>query len=428
MARNIQPTETALGNSTLMTRGIALIAALSLAWLGMFMAQPLFGQEAPKDKWRPAERAPRVASASQPTSPAAASGGDAIAPLEALAPVASPAAPIAKVKQGIDELPREHGQVWREYDISPYTIRVTTTKSPQRAIIDWIFRETGYEVWHSDVVSVLSADTRTLRVYHTPQVQAQVADVVDRFVNAHTETHAFGIRVITLDHPAWRAKAGRIMKPLPVQTPGVQAWLLAKEDATFLLAELRKQSDFREHSSPHLLVNNGQSTVVAATRPRSYVRDVLLRPEIWPGFQSEMGQIDEGFSLEFSPLLSRDERTIDAAIKCNLDQVEKLIPVSLEVPTTVSQRQRTQVDVPQMAQYRLHERFRWPAEQVLLISAGSVPTPVPTAPGVLQMALPIAAAPRAELLIFLEGKGPLGQPPSATRTADRASDAYRGRY
>lgn len=404
----------------------------------LIVLAPRAWAQTPPGQWRATDRSPRVANSTPAASPAGTASAAPtpqapatnVAPIEKLAPVgAAPQEPIAKVKEGIGgSLPSEQGQVWREYDITPYTQRISNTKKPEQAIVDWIFRETGYEIWHSDGVAVLAADNRSLRVYHTPAVHATVTDVVDRFVNTEVESHAFGVRVITVDHPSWRAKADRVLKPIPVQTPGVQAWLLAKEDATFLIAELRKQTDFREHSSPHLLVNNGQSSVVAATRPRTYVRRIVPRPEVFPGFEAEMGQIDEGFSLEFSPLLSRDHRMIDAAIKCNIDQVEKLIPVALDVPTPVSQRQRTQVDVPQQTQFRLHERFRWPAEQVLIIDAGVVPVPVPTDPGLLQMALPMSASPRANLLIFLEGKGRLGQAPTVTGATARMPDAYRGRY
>ena len=99
----------------------------------------------------------------------------------------APARPIARVTAGNGTLPNEHGQVWREYDISPYTARVTTTKRPEQAIVDWILRETGYEAWHCEPLGILSATPRTLRVYHTPQMQAVVADVVDRFVASEAE-------------------------------------------------------------------------------------------------------------------------------------------------------------------------------------------------------------------------------------------------
>jgi hypothetical protein len=122
------------------------------------------------------------------------------------------------------------------------------------------------------------------------------------------------------------------------------------------------------------------------------------------------GQIDEGYTLELSPLLSLDGRTIDAVVKCNLDQVEKLQPVMLDVPTPAAPRQRTQVDVPQLSSFRLHERFRWPVEQVLLIGCGMVAPPVPTEQG---LRLPLVSAPaRVDLLIFIESRGPNGKPPA----------------
>ncbi|MBA3484516.1 MAG: hypothetical protein H0T51_22155, partial [Pirellulales bacterium] len=49
----------------------------------------------------------------------------------------------AQVTKGAGTLPNDHGQVWREYDITPYTIRVESTEHPEQAIVDWILRETG---------------------------------------------------------------------------------------------------------------------------------------------------------------------------------------------------------------------------------------------------------------------------------------------
>jgi hypothetical protein len=316
----------------------------------------------------------------------------------------------ARVSSGNGTLPNDRGQVWREYDIAPYTARVTSTSRPEQAIVDWVLRETGYEAWHGETVSVLAADSRTLRVYHNPETQATVADVVDRFVNSGAETHAFSVKVVSLDSPSWRAKAQRMLRPVNVQTQGVQAWLVAKEDAALLQAELRKRNDYREHSAPHLLVNNGQTAVATAVRTHNYVRGVLLSPEAFPGFQPIPGQIDEGYSLELSPLLSLDGRTIDAVVKCNLDQVEELQPVMLDVPTLVAPRQRTKVHVPQLSSFRLHERFRWPVEQVLLIGCGMVAPPVPSEQAVR---LPLISTPtRVDLLIFVESRGPNGKPPA----------------
>ena len=329
-------------------------------------------------------------------------------------PIAPPAAdlsrrPIARVTPGGNALPADRGQVWREYDISPYTMRVTATERPEQAIIDWILRETGYEAWHGDTVAVLSASKRSLRVYHTPQMQAAVADVVDRFVASEAESVGFSLRLITLDQPNWRTRAQRFLKPVNVQTPGVSAWLMTREEAAGLLAELQRRADFREHSSPHLLVANGQSAVVSAKRPRAYVRDLLMRPDVWPGFESQMGQLEEGYALEFNPLLSLDRRVIDASLKCEIDQLEKLSTVPMDVVTPQGGRQRAKVEVPQVAQYRFHERFRWPTDQVLVVGFGmaALPIPVDAKPNLAGIPLPLSASPpRGDLLVFIDARLP----------------------
>ena len=123
--------------------------------------------------------------------------------------------------------------MWREYDIRPTRPR-HHHRPPEQAIVDWILRETGYEAWHSEPVGLLSANREVLRVYHTPEMQAVVADIVDRFVNSAASAYAFTLRVATVRNPNWRAKALPMMTPIPVQSPGVQGWLLAKENARLL--------------------------------------------------------------------------------------------------------------------------------------------------------------------------------------------------
>lgn len=342
--------------------------------------------------------------------------------------VAAVRGPIARVTRGNGTLPNDAGQEWRDYDISPYTARVTSTNQPEQAIRDWILRETGYEAWHGDVIALLCANRRTLSVYHTPEMHAVVQEMVDRFVNTEAESYAFGMRVITLDSPNWRTKAHAMLRPVAAQTPGVQAWLMAKEDAALLLNDLARRSDFQEHSTPHLVVNNGQSTVVAKTRARNYVRDVLLRPgEAWPAFEPQMGQIDEGFKFEFHPLLSLDSGIIDAVLKCEVDQVEKMLPVRVDVPSQVVRQQTTKIEVPQIISSRMHERFRWPADQVLLISLGVGPAPVPQATGGLNVSL-FSSNDRADLLVFVESRGKLSAQPATAPLNPTAASKYPGRY
>ncbi len=409
-----------------------MLARITLAAVAFLLAiGQAFGQAASSDsgdttdsEWRPAGE--------QSASPAPADTKAATRTDTARTPDgASARQPITQVSSGNGTLPNGHGQIWREYDISPYTLRVTSTRRPEQAIVDWILRETGYEVWHSEPLGILSATPRTLRVYHTPDMQSIVADLVDRFVSSEAESITFSLRVVTIGRPDWRSRAQRLLRPVAVKTPGVSAWLLAREDAAVLMADLRRRNDYREHSSPHILVNNGQATVVSAIRGRDYVRDVILRPDAWPGFEVEPGQIDEGFSLEFSPLLSVDRRMVDATIKCHIDQIEKMIPVTLEVPTTAAPRQRTKVEVPQMTHFRFHERFRWPVGHVLLVGMGMVapPVPVDSQPMVAGIPLPLPKTPpRANLLVFVEAKGKMAQAASVTLAPRRAGVVYRGRF
>ena len=341
----------------------------------------------------------------------------------------------AQVSKGSGTLPNDHGQVWREYDISAYTLRVQNTAKPEQAIVDWILRETGYEAWHSTPVGLLSADSHKLRVYHTPQMQSVVADITDRFVNSRAENQGFGLRIITVRNPNWRARALPLMKALPVQSPGVQGWMLAKEDAALLMSELRRRTDYREHNPPHQMVKNGQALVVSSMRQRPYIKGIIRTGQTWPGYQPEMGQIEEGFSLEFSPLLSQDTKTVDAVVKLRLAQVEKMMSVKLEVPSNIAPNQRAECQVPQMTMVQLHERFRWPTDQVLLLSTGVVATPGPKKPNILTDSLPLSigqSAPRADALLFVENRGPVAASlpggGNVPVTATRTDQTYHGRY
>jgi hypothetical protein len=326
---------------------------------------------------------------------------------------------IARVVKSSGILPNDHGQVWREYDISPFTLRPNNASRPEQAIVDWILRQTGYEAWHSEPLGILSATHTTLRVYHTPEMQAVVSELVDRFVNPPAQTQMFNMRVVSMGSPSWRAKFVKIMHALPVQSQGIQAWLLTREDASLLFADLRKRSDAREFSSPNALVANGQSIVVSTMHPHGYTGAVTLHPEqIHPGFEPQVMQFNEGFSLEFNPLLSLDGRSVDAMIHCDIDQLERTVTASVDVPTPIAPRQHTEIEIPQTSSYRLRELFHWPANQVLMISFGIVAAPI-ASESPIHFSLG-SGPPRAELLAFIEDRGTAPNPLAGTIPAGAA--------
>lgn len=377
---------------------------------------------------RTAPAAPTAPAAAGPTVPAPA-GATSSAPAASGPGAAVESPPVElRVTKGKGTLPNDQGQQWREYDISPYTSRVTTTARPEQAIVDWILRETGTEVWFSEPLGLLSANRDTLTVYHTPEMQKLVQDLVERFVVTGAESQAFGLYLMSVSSPAWRSRALTLMRPVQVQSPGIEAWLLSKESAVMLINDLRARPDFREQSNPNVVIQNGQSTTLSQLKPRNYARSVKLRENALPGYELEMGQVQEGYSLQISPLMSRDQRTVDAVIKCYIDQVEKMVPVTIDVPAVNMQRQSVQIQVPQMVSWRLHERFRWPTDQVLLLSCGVVATPNNDKPA---FSLPsfLSDSGRADALLFVECRGKANQTlAEPQRTATEPAPNTRGRY
>jgi hypothetical protein len=392
----------------------AALLTLTLAWAAVGSSPAGEGLPAGSTQWRAVPGA-GLAAASGPVQ-------------KAVQPAAHEGQPPAGHRTP-QMLPTEHGQIWREYDIRPYTSRVQDRENPQQAVRDWILRETGTEVWHSEPLGLLCVTPEKVCVYHTRQMQAKVADMVERLVANAAEPYAFGLRLLTVASPGWRATVHQMLRPMAVETPGVEAWLLSKEDAARLVAQLCRRSDAVEHNSPQVRLHHGQTHTVQRTRPVPHIRSVLQRPDSGPNYQLQMGQIDEGITVQVSPLLARDRRTVDAVVSISILQLEKLASVWMNVPTTVDARQRTQIQVPQTSSWHLHERFRWPTDQVLLLSGGMVPAPAAARPPAAVLPTQLFGSPRADLLLLLEAEGPAGQSVAQQAAGPKAEGPrYRGRY
>ena len=65
-----------------------------------------------------------------------------------------------------------------------------------------------------------------------------------------------------------------LMQHVGVDSPGVQAWLLSKENAAMVLNMLRQRTDTRQIHDLNLVTYNGQTEKLANTRGRNYVRNV----------------------------------------------------------------------------------------------------------------------------------------------------------
>ena len=279
------------------------------------------------------------------------------------------------------ELPKDAGQYWVEYDLKPYTMALKGVDRPQQAVIDWIIRETGSDLWFQEPVGVLTADRSTLRVYHNAGMQKVVAQVYERFVNGINEPQVYSLRLITIGNPNWRSKALPLMRSAAARSPGVSAWLMPKENGAIVMAQLRQRQDVRELQSVDLRLVQGQTQVIEQMRPRNYLREYAPNTtSAWPPLTPTYGEIQEGYRMVFSPLLSLDGSTMDMMLKCQVDQVEKMNAVPLEVPGAGG---AYQVEVPQMITWQMAERFKWPTDHVLILSCGVIAPPVVNAQSTL---------------------------------------------
>jgi hypothetical protein len=285
---------------------------------------------------------------------------------------------IAKISATMEKIPQDNGQIWREYDITPYTQgRKTPLGSPpEQVLIDWILRQTnGIVKWNAAPFGILTADSEKLYVYHTKEVQLIVADIVDRFVCQQLWNETCTLRIVSTTRPDWLSRGHSQLKPIPIATQGVQGWFMEKSAAQNLLAELSRRNDYKELIPMQPLIAHAVQHNVVVKKQRQYLRDVQPNPSIMNGYAEDRVTIEEGIGLSVLPLALLDGQNIAANIKLDVVQIERMFSTMIDVPTAANPRQRVQIESPQMAYFKLDEIVRFPKNKVLLLDLGTVPLP-----------------------------------------------------
>ena len=265
------------------------------------------------------------------------------------------------------------GQVWKTYDIAPF-VKVAGVGSEEH-VVHWILQQTGYEQWHGKHAASLSAAAAKLSCYHTADMQAKVAEVVERFTTDVASPHRFQIRVIGIGTVRWRQQASETMTALPTATAGVQAWVVPRENSAELVNRLLARSDVEELPIGPLFAANGVPATLSGVRERSYIQDITINASLPNGWQPLSATCREGLSVDVQPLVSLDGELVDMVLRCRIDQIERMASVSVAVP--VGNRPDVKLEVPQISAVRIGERFRWPASRTLVVGLGLVPWPVP---------------------------------------------------
>jgi len=295
------------------------------------------------------------------------------------------------------QIPADAGQVWRTYDIAGF-VRGAGPGS-QRHVVDWVLQDTGSPQWHGDVVAALSADPAALKCFHTPAMQARVEEIVARFVGDAATPHRFAVRVLGIGSPSWRKDARPLLRPIPAATPGVQAWILSREEGAILVAMLRGRTDSAELPTGVVYAANGVPAVLSGGRRRPYVQDVAPRPDAGPGWLPLTAACDEALAIDVHPLVTRDGTAVEAVVRCRIDQIERMAAVTMNQSDPGGQR--LQIEVPQVSAVRIGERFRWPATDSLVIGLGLVPWPVPGQNGAGSAAM-FTDAKRTDVVVVVE--------------------------
>ena len=333
-----------------------------------------------------------------------------VAQARALTRPASAAPPATRVTHSLKTLPNSAGQIWREYDISPYTSQIRSVDNPQQAIIDWVLHETGTEIWFNQPLGVLSANKNQLRVYHTPEIHNVVKPIVDRFIRTQAQLQTIDVSLVTVGKPDWRSQSYSILQSIDVQSLGVEAWLVSKENAALLLNGLSKRSDYRQLSSGLLTNYDGQSLTLEKKQPVQFVRTLRWANNglgaASPNAQPEMTTINEGYQLDIGTLSSLDNESIEACVQFIVEQVENLDNVKISVPDSVGNTSQLNVQIPQLVSRQLKERFRWPVDEVLLLSLGVSADPEPRTNKSAGLKLLGNRTDRVETLLFIDYRGP----------------------
>ncbi|MBP5621710.1 MAG: hypothetical protein J6X44_06825 [Thermoguttaceae bacterium] len=278
----------------------------------------------------------------------------------------------------LNQLPNQDGQFWVVYDLTPFTDRFSPTAEPQKSIVEWIRFDSGKDFWHKEPFCILSASRERLYVYHNADVQRYVSNIVDRFVDPTKSGFSFTIRAIAVQSPEWRLRAAPYLTPTSVALEGngadVQGWIVERDYMSKIISDLEKRSDYIELNDPKNKVPNGRTFGWAAAAPRkSFARDYRADSEAASGYMADVSNVDEGFRIETTPLLSTSGETLEVTFRYSATVVEKMRTFNMRVPTAVAPRQQLEVERPQIVSCDVSGRIALPRSKGVIVDLGMTP-------------------------------------------------------
>ena len=360
----------------------------------------LFGQDSPRRSTK-AARSRQVSDDAEP--PATSRRARNLA--EDTEPANPDTGPEATVPDSVPaNFPNQAGFQWQNFPIGDYTALDPNATSPQTAIIDWIFRRTTPAPWHGDKIAVLCASRTQLRAYNSIKVLKQVAEVVERFTDSQADILSIRVRFIAAADSRWRYAVHQRLTPIGNGPQGQQIWHTSAADAEGVIAQMALWQGFKLLGNTSVEVLNGQPLKFDQTQDRGFNGGVQRESTVGLGFQPKVENLMEGVVLKFSPLLSYEGDTLDAAIELSTNLVRKLHPVRVLAPREVGPGELT-LDVPEVSETRLNQPIKnWPLGQTLIISAGIQPGILMDKEGFLKLRIPGTVPTSTELLVVINAE------------------------
>ena len=269
--------------------------------------------------------------------------------------------------------PKEPDFEWETFEIGEYTALTPTSPSPQTAILDWIFRRTETGPWHGDKIAVLIANRNQIRAYNSKKILDQVRETVEQFVDATADVLTVRVRFLAAADPRWRYSTFSRLTPVGTGPQGQQIWQVPEANVEAIIAQMQVWQGFQVLEDKKYEVLNGQTIRVERYIPKPYPGSVQREGAVGLGYQPKVDNLLENIVLRFSPLLSYDGDTLDAAIDLSTNLVRKFHQVKVLAPREIGTGELT-LDVPEVSETRLNQAVKtWSLGQSLVISAGVQP-------------------------------------------------------
>ena len=302
----------------------------------------------------------------------------------------------------------EAGHKWMNYDIARYMeLPHDQTNPPQNAIIDWILRRYGTNIWHSDKVTSLVANKTQVKAYHNPKVLKQVGEIVERFTESTADILKVHIRVVAAADPRWRYMVLSRMNLLGGGPQGQQIWTMSLTDATMALTQMQVYQGFELLADQQVEMINGQTLSMITTEKKPY--NPGLQRQATANTQStepSFKELIEGVMLKFSPLLTYTGDAVDGAVELTCNTVKSMIKTRVLAGREQGANEAT-IDVPEVISSRLVNTVRWTIGQTLVISGGIHPGMLlKNKNGFLNLRIPGTVPTQTETLIFIDVETP----------------------